>query len=75
MDSVGLPEVLLVFVFAIGLLGAGFWIWMLVECATKESDTGNTKIVWAIIIVFTNMIGATIYYFVRRPQRWKELGR
>lgn len=75
MDSLGLPEVLLAFVFVIGILGTGFWIWMLVECATKESDTGNTKVVWAIIIVFTNMIGATIYYFVRRPQRWKELGR
>jgi hypothetical protein len=73
--DIGLPEVLLVFGFVIGIFGAGFWIWMLVECATKEADTGNTKVVWAIIIVFTNMIGATIYYFVRRPQRWKELGR
>jgi hypothetical protein len=73
--DIGLPDVLLVFVFVIGILGAGFWVWMLVECATKESETGNTKVVWAIIIVFTNMIGATIYYFVRRPQRWKELGR
>jgi len=75
MDNGGLPEVVLVFVFVIVILGCGFWIWMLVECATKEADTGNTKVVWAIIIVFTNMIGATIYYFVRRPQRWKELGR
>jgi hypothetical protein len=73
--DIGLPDVLLVLAFVIGILGAGFWIWMLVECATKESETGNTKVVWAIIIVFTNMIGATIYYFVRRPQRWKELGR
>jgi hypothetical protein len=75
MDSAGLPEVLLVFAFLIGILGLGFWIRMLVECATKEADTGNTKVVWAIIIVFTNMIGAALYYFVRRPQRWKELGR
>ena len=73
--DIGLPDVLLVLAFVIGILGAGFWVWMLVECATKESETGNTKVVWAIIIVFTNMIGATIYYFVRRPQRWKELGR
>jgi hypothetical protein len=75
MDSPGLSEVLLAFVFVVAILGTGFWIWMLVECATKEPDTGNSKVVWVIIIVFTNMIGAAIYYFVRRPQRWKELGR
>ncbi len=75
MDNIGVPEVVLVFSFLIAMLGFGFWIWMLVECATRESDTGNTKLVWAIIIVFTTVIGAVIYYFVRRPQRWKELGR
>jgi hypothetical protein len=42
---------------------------MLVDCATKESDEGNTKIVWILIIVFTHIIGAVVYYFVRRPQR------
>jgi hypothetical protein len=55
--------------------GTAFWIWMLVECATRESDHGNTKIVWVIIIVVANFIGALIYYFARRPQRWAELGR
>ena len=75
MDSVGLPEVALIFAFVIVILGGGFWIWMLVECATREAETGNTKVVWTIIIVFTNIVGAVIYYFVRRPQRWKELGR
>jgi hypothetical protein len=73
--EIGLPEVSLIFVFAIVIFGSGFWVWMLVECATKESDTGNTKVVWTIIIVFTYLIGAVTYYFVRRPQRWKELGR
>ena len=64
------------FVFLlIFLIGSVFWIWMLVECATKESDTGNTKLVWVIIVLFTHIIGALIYYFVRRPQRFAELQR
>jgi|HubBroStandDraft_3_1064219.scaffolds.fasta_scaffold1394846_1 hypothetical protein len=46
-----------------------FWIWMVIDCATQEPDTGNTKIVWIIIIVFMQIIGALIYFFVRRPQR------
>ena len=46
-----------------------FWIRMVIECATKEPDTGNTKIVWTIIVVLGGIVGAAIYYFVRRPQR------
>ena len=52
-----------------------FWIWMLVECLTKESDTGNTKVTWLLVILFAQIIGALIYYFARRPQRYAELGR
>ena len=51
-----------------------FWIWMLVDCATKEPSAGNDKIVWILVIVFTHWIGALIYFLVRRPQRKKELG-
>jgi len=51
------------------LFGSIFWVWMLVDCATKESDLGNTKIVWLLIILFTHMIGALLYFFVRRPER------
>jgi hypothetical protein len=48
---------------------------VLVDCATKETDQGNTKIVWILIIVFTHWLGALIYLLARRPQRLKELGR
>jgi hypothetical protein len=60
------------FVFVIG--GTIFWVIMIIECATKESSQGNTKLIWILIIVFTHWIGALIYYFVRRPQRIAELG-
>lgn len=60
---------------AVAALCFGFWIWMLIECATKEPDTGNNKVVWILIIVFAHIIGALIYYFVRRPQRYAEVGR
>jgi hypothetical protein len=59
-------------VFAIG--GTVFWVIMIIECATKESSQGNTKVIWILIIVLTHWIGALIYYFVRRPQRIAELG-
>ena len=59
----------------LGVLGTIFWVWMLVDCATKEPEEGNSKVVWTIIIVFTHLVGAAIYFFVRRPQRRAESGR
>ena len=52
-----------------------FWIWMLVECLMKESSEGNDKVIWALVIVFTTVIGAAIYFFVRRPERIRTLGQ
>lgn len=65
------------FILSMGILGVlmAFWIWMLVDCATKEKDEENTKIVWVGIILVANWIGALVYLFVRRPQRKKEMGR
>ena len=51
-----------------------FWIWMLVDCAIRKSSERNEKIVWIIIIIFTNFIGALIYLFVKRSKRKEELG-
>lgn len=56
------------------LLGTAFWIWMLVDCATKVPSQGNEKLIWVLIIVLTHWIGAAIYYFVRRPSRMAETG-
>jgi hypothetical protein len=72
----GAPEILAILVVALIMAGCtGFWIWMLVECVTKEPDAGNTKICWVLTIVFTHVVGALIYYLVRRDQRLAEVGR
>ncbi len=49
-----------------------FWVRMLVDCATNEPSVGNDKLVWIIIIVFAQVIGAFIYYFVRHRKRLEE---
>ncbi len=53
------------------LAWAAFWIWMLVDCATKETDEGNTKLVWILIILFVPF-GALIYLFVRKLPRGRS---
>jgi len=66
----------LFFLFSVtlALVVTGFWIWMLIDCATKEPSEGNDKVIWILIIIFTNWIGALIYFFVRRPERIQRYG-
>jgi O-antigen/teichoic acid export membrane protein len=74
LRNLGLIGIYLIF-FLGAILSSLYWLWMLVDCITKESNEGNTKIAWLLIILFTHLLGALIYYLVRRPQRLKELGR
>jgi hypothetical protein len=59
----------------VGLAGLALWIWMLVEVLTRETDEGNNRLIWALVIVFTHWIGALIYLQVRRQERVRRLGR
>lgn len=61
--------VFFLFFGAIGVGGTILWVWMLIDCATKEPSEGNDKVVWLLVILFTHFIGGLIYFFVRRPQR------
>ena len=61
--------------FALFVLALVFWVWMLLDCATLEPDGGSDKVTWTIIIVMTSLLGAALYYFVRRPQRRSDIGR
>jgi Phospholipase_D-nuclease N-terminal len=51
-----------------GLLFLLFWIWMIVDCI-KHETSDSTKIAWILVLVFTGIIGAPIYFFVRRLPR------
>jgi hypothetical protein len=69
-----IPLFLFVIALGVAVLATAFWIWMLVDCATKEPSEGNDKIIWILIIIFTHWIGALIYLIVRRPERQRKLG-
>ena len=59
----------------LSLLFFVFWIWMLIDCVKYEPSTGNEKIIWVLVIVLLNGIGALLYYFIRRPERIKQMGQ
>ncbi|OGV71546.1 MAG: hypothetical protein A3K18_22325 [Lentisphaerae bacterium RIFOXYA12_64_32] len=58
----------------LGLAVMAFWVWMLIDCATREPSAGNDKVVWVAIILVVHVAGALIYFFVRRPQRIRQYG-
>ena len=53
-----------------GALLFAFWIWMIIDCAQNEPPS-NDKIVWLLVVILLNWIGATIYFFARRRNRAK----
>jgi hypothetical protein len=50
------------------LLATVFWLWMLIDALVSEPTT-NDKILWFLVIFFLQIIGALIYFFVRRQAR------
>lgn len=71
----GFSYIFILFAF-IGLLSFVFWIWILIDCAKNETDIGNTRLIWVIIIFFNLYRGSFfLYYFIRRPKRLLELGK
>ncbi|HEV2582716.1 MAG TPA: PLD nuclease N-terminal domain-containing protein [Ktedonobacteraceae bacterium] len=57
------------------LVGCVFWVWAIYDCATHEPSTGNDKIAWLLVIIFLNVLGAFLYFFIRRPERIRMFGR
>lgn len=45
-----------------------FWIWALLDCITSKRDTAD-KLIWILIIVFLNWIGALLYVVFRRKRK------
>ena len=51
-----------------------FWLWMFIECLVKEPSGGNEKLLWALIIFFGNLLGALLYFVIRRNERIEQYG-
>ncbi len=42
------------------------WVWMLIDCVTNKRLNMTEKILWLLVILFAQPIGAFIYLFVGR---------
>jgi Phospholipase_D-nuclease N-terminal len=59
---------LMCIVWMLVILASLFWLWMLIDALTNEPTT-NDKILWFLVIFFLHLLGAVIYYFVRKQGR------
>ena len=57
----------------ISLTVTAAWAFVLADAAMNEPPSGNDKVVWVIVILFTGPQGAVLYTTLRRPQRKLEL--
>jgi prolipoprotein diacylglyceryltransferase len=53
---------LILFVVGLVALVFIFWIWMLIDCLSREKF--EDKLVWVLVIIFLHVIGAVLYYFI-----------
>ena len=56
----------MILVWILGLLASIFWIWMLID-VLMSNMSGADKILWFLVVLFLHLLGALIYFFVRRP--------
>ena len=67
-----LLSVIAIFAGGVGLVVIGvivflsiFWIWMLVDAITSSLPP-TEKLLWVLVILFTHILGATLYFFIAR---------
>jgi hypothetical protein len=50
----------------IGIFGTIFWLWMLVDCATRIHRGEQNLVGWLVVVACTHLVGAMIYYLCAR---------
>jgi hypothetical protein len=61
--------ILWVFMFLLGIAAFVVWVWALIDAIQNPALDSTMRIVWVLVIVFTQIIGAIIYLAVGRTRR------
>ena len=41
-----------------------WWITLLVDCSKRTFSNPSEKVLWLVILIFVNILGALLYYFM-----------
>ena len=72
-NMIGWAWLLIPFIFfwvIVAFLIVIFWIWMLVDCLTRKKF--EDKLVWVLVLIFLNILGAFLYYFLVKSKKGKR---
>lgn len=61
---------IILFWMIIAFLAVIFWIWMLIDCLTRKKF--EDKLVWTLVLIFLNVLGAVLYYFLVKSKKGKR---
>ena len=53
------------------LLTILFPIWALIDILKSKFDENN-KLIWVLAVIFTNIVGAMLYFLIGKKQKIKE---
>ena len=56
--------------FTLLLFATAFWIWMLVDCLLNKSLRDTQQVLWFLLILFTHIPGAIVYFFIGRVKKY-----
>ncbi len=46
-----------------------FWIVMLIDCLMRPFKDKSEKLIWILVLIFTNILGALIYYYLVKRKK------
>ncbi len=46
-----------------------FWMWMIVDSVTNPRLEQDRRILWVLVVIFTHIVGAFLYFFFGRPKK------
>ena len=74
--DIGGPSDIAIVLFVLLLIAALtiFWIVELVDAARRQFPDILTKVVWLVVIFFTHVLGALLYYFLGKRQGALPMG-
>ena len=52
----------------VGLVSFVIWLWALIDAIKNPALDSNQRLIWILVILLTNLLGALIYFIIGRKK-------
>lgn len=60
---------MMLLMFVLGLISLAIWVWALIDAIQNPGLNPTERLIWVLVIVLTNLIGAILYLLIGRNRR------